>query len=120
MTNQNSGAGTRARKRRIERRKRRWKILGPVPIVFAVIVLLVLGVGMTYTYLVEQPEVEAQVTAKVESRGGEVIRIAHSPRRPREPGYAVVVFDGQQSRCSLDLLKQYPPVFQCDPAVTVK
>lgn len=120
MTNPNSGVGTRARKRRIERRKRRWKILEPVRNVFAAIVLLVVGANLAYIYLVEQPRVEAQVTAKVESRGGAVIRIAHSPRRPKEPGYAVVVFDGLQSRCSLDLLKQYPPVFQCDPAVNVK
>ncbi|MET4097694.1 hypothetical protein ABIB51_004650 [Arthrobacter sp. UYCu712] len=91
-----------------------------MPIVFAVIVLLALGVGVTHNYLVHRPRVEAQVTARVESKGGKVLLINHAPRRPREPGYAVVVFDGRKSRCALDLLKQDPAVFQCDPAVIVK
>lgn len=91
-----------------------------VPLVLASIIVVVLGAGLGHTYLVAEPRVEAQVTAAVESRGGEVVRIVHAPRRPRGPGYVDIVLDGQQTRCSLALLKKDPPVFQCDPAVNVK
>lgn len=117
MTSRANGIAGRPRKRRLQRRK---MLERRVPIVIAVIVLLVLGVGLAHNYLVDRPRVAAEVTAKLESRDGEVLLIDHAPQRPREPAYVIVVFDGQESRCSLDLLMQNPPVFQCDPAVNVK
>lgn len=94
---------------------RRRKIEQRIRIVFLSSVLLgilVVGIG----HELDRPRGEAEVTAYVESRGGEVLEIQWWSGRPNT-SYVDVVFDGQQSRCSLRQLRENPPVFKCNPAV---
>lgn len=98
------------------RSPRRRKIEQRIPIVFVSSVLLgalVVRIGVE----LDRPRGEAEVTAYVESRGGEVLKINWYGSGGLNSPYIDVLFDGQQSRCSLRHLKDNPPVFKCDPAI---
>ncbi|WP_426990402.1 hypothetical protein [Pseudarthrobacter sp. Y6] len=112
MTSHDQAAQRAPRKRPSQRQKDIWR---RAPIIFSIVVLVCFGTWGIQIHM-DRPRLEADVVSTIEVRGGEVIKIVHRPGRAT-PGYVDVVFDGQQSRCTLHLLDQDPPVFDCDPAV---
>ena len=106
------------RRRRIAAKRRRRKIFDRVVTLFCVLCIVVVGVGVIGSELGE-PRRDARITAFVESHGGEVTKIVHpgASRGGSGPSYVDVVFDGEQSRCSYDLLYRTPRSLKCDPAV---
>lgn len=104
------------RRQRIALRRRRRKILNPAITLFCVVCIVASCAGVIGSELGE-PERDARIAEFVEAQGGEVTKIVHPGRRGRGDGYVDVVFDGEQSRCTYDLLDQTPRSLKCDPAV---
>jgi predicted nucleic acid-binding Zn ribbon protein len=119
------------RRKRIKIRQRRRKrfmnwLIYPFCILF-IAVIIVANVSIQS----DRPRSDAAVIQVLESRGGEVVRIAHYGGFSRfggggggDGGYVDVMFggkagvrfDGQLNRCDLDALDERPPVFT--PMVT--
>lgn len=88
---------------------------------FCVVIIAVVCVGVISSGLSEsdEPETDAGIAEFVESQGGEVTKIVPpgDGRGGSGPSYVDVVFDGEQSRCSYDLITQTPRSLMCDPVV---
>lgn len=94
-------------------RKRR--ILKYLPFVFSTLILLAVILFNILGYM-DRPRQDTVVTANIESRGGEVVKIVHHPGRG-QAGYVEAIFDGKQTRCNLYNLKQETGSLDCDPAI---
>ena len=103
------------RSQKTKRTKQQHKAFQRTIMTFCVVVLVAL-VGFNVQGNLDKPRREAAVTKAVEANGGEVVKIVHRPSKAT-PGYVDVVFENQPSRCTLHLLDQNPPVFDCNPAV---
>jgi hypothetical protein len=115
------------RRKRIKiRQRRRKRLMNWVIYPFCILVIAVTIVA-NVSIQTDRPRSDAAVTQVLESRGGEVVRIAHYGGFSRyggggggdNGGYvdvlfggkAGVSFDGHLNRCDLDDLDKRPPVF---------
>jgi hypothetical protein len=107
------------RRQRIAARRRRRLIIIRVTTPFAFLTTLAFCTLFLAGEL-DEPRRDAELVEFVESQGGEVTKIRHpcASRGGCRGGYVDVVFDGEQSRCTYDLLNQEPRSLECDPAVT--
>lgn len=100
------------------RSQRRKTLERRLPIVLSALILLgYIAYGINLQ--LDHSRQRAEIVAKVESKGGQVLDLMWGNGYRAASGWSVghvdVLFEGQRSRCSLDGLQRNPAVFECDP-----